>query len=397
MKPIKLILTIILRTVLISLALILFFSMMAGMYYKSSPTKIRVVILDQDHSPLSRSIIYNIKQSQFFNVTQQAYDYLNLQKLVDNDSVDVGVVIPGHAYKDILNKRNVSLLTILNGTANPIVPKISLMMLNKIVMTLNMQMSMRMRVEELGTMPNTRHPKNPLLMVHERVFYSPALSMESSMLPAFMGLAMQIVSMLIVLFAVMANLKLIRQKAAYINLPRQLPIKALVPPFIISWLIVSTAISVAFFTTMHLFHVPVQHNAMWSVTFIISLLVLSMESLSYFLALNIKNGAVLAGLITLIVMPAFMYSGYLVPIEQMASVPNMIGNAFPLRHYLQALYPVFNHHRPLSTVYKHINILWSYIAVFIGLSVISIAFGQFERVYRRKKMIMEKFRQRRKK
>ncbi len=396
MKPIKLILTIILRTVLISMALILFFSMMAGMYYKNAPTKIKVAILDLDHSPLSRSIIYNIKQSQFFSVTHQAYDYLNLQELVDNDSVDVGVVIPEHTYKNVLNKRKVSLLTVLNGTANPIVPKISLMMLNKIIMTLNLQMSMKMRVEELGDIPNTRHPKTPLLSVNERVFFSPGLSMESSMLPAFMGLAMQIVSMLIVLFAVMANLKLIRQKAPYIKLARQLPIKALIPPFIISWLIVSTAISVAFFTTMHLFHVPVKHDTMWEVAFIISLLVLSMESLSYFLALNIRNGAVLAGIITLIVMPAFMYSGYLIPIEQMADVPNMIGNAFPLRHYLQALYPVFNHHRPLTAVYKHINILWTYIAVFLGLSALSIAIGQFERVTRRKKMIMEKFRNRRK-
>ena len=389
MKPVKLILTIILRIILITAALILFFSMMAGMYYKSAPTKIKVAVLDQDQSSLSRSIIDNIKQSQYFDVTEQAYDYLNLQQLTDEGAVDVGVVIPHNAYKDVLNKRNVSLLTVLNGTANPIVPKISLMMLNKIVMTLNIQMSMKMRVEELGTMPNTRHPKTPLLSVNERVFYSPGLSMESSMLPAFMGLAMQIVSMLIVLFALTANLKIIRQKAPFITLSRQLPLKALIPPFIISWIIVSTAISAAFFSTMYFFHVPFERSAIWDVSFIISLLVLAMESLSYFLALNIKNGAVLAGLITLIVMPAFMYSGYLVPIEQMANIPNMIGNAFPLRHYLQALYPVFNHHQPLSSVYKHINVLWMYIAVFLLLSALSIAVGQLERIHRRKKLITE--------
>ncbi len=389
MKPIKLILTVILRTVLISLALTLFFSMMAGMYYKNSPTKIKVAILDQDQTPLSRSIIYNIKKSQYFNVTKQSYDYLNLQKLVDNGSVDVGIVIPGHAYKDILNKRSVSLLTILNGTANPIVPKISLMMLNKIIMTLNMQLGMKMRVEELGTMPNTRHPKTPLLKINERVFYSPGLSMESSMLPAFMGLAMQIVSMLIVLFTLMANLKMIRNKISYVKLPRQMPLKALIPPFIISWVIVSTAISLAFYATMYLFKVPFDRNNIWEVAFIISMLVLSMESISYFLALNIKNGAVLSGLITIIVLPAFMYSGYLIPIEQMADIPNKIGNAFPLRHYLQALYPVFNHHQPLVSVHEHLNVLWEYIGLFLLLSAVSIAIGQIERIYRRKKLIKE--------
>ncbi len=386
MKAVKLILTILLRIVLISLALILFFSMMAGMYYKSAPTKIKVAVLDQDQSALSRSVIFNVRNSQYFDITRQAYDYLDLQRLVDEGKVDVGIVIPNHAYRDILNKQSVSLLTILNGTANPIVPKISLMMLNKIVMTMNIQLGMHMRVEQLGSMPNTRHPKIPLLKVNERVFYSPALSMESSMLPAFMGLAMQIVSMLIVLFALFANLKLIEQKSPFIKLPRQMPIKAIIPPFIISWIIVSTAISTAFFTTMYLFKVPFDQKTIWNVSFIISMLVLAMESLSFLLTLNIKNGAVLAALITLIVMPAFMYSGYLVPIEQMAKVPNMIGNAFPLRHYLEALYAVFNHHQPLSSVYNHINTLWMYVALFLSLSIISIAIGQFERIHRRKKL-----------
>ncbi len=389
MKVIKTILIIIVRIVLITLALTLFFSMMAGMYYKSAPTKIKVAVLDQDQTPLSRSIIYNIKQSQYFNVTEQAYDYLNLQHLVDEGKVDVGVVIPNNAYRDVLNRRSVSILAILNGTANPIIPKISLMMLNKIVMTLDMQLGMKMRVEELGSIPNTRHPKNPPLKVHERVFYSPALSMESSMLPAFMGLAMQIVSMLIVLFALMANFKIMRAKLPYIKQPRQMPVKALIPPFIISWIIVSTAISTAFFTTMYLFHIPFDKKQMWDVAFIISMLVLSMESLSYMLVLNIKNGAVLAALITLIVMPAFMYSGYLVPIEQMADIPNKIGNAFPLRHYLQALYPVFNRHQPLSTVYHHINTLWKYTGVFLTLSVLSIIIGQIERIHRKRKYVKE--------
>ncbi len=387
MKILKLIATVVLRTTLVSLALILFFSMMAGMYYKSSPTKIKTVILDQDQSPLSRSIIFNIKQSQYFDVVYQAGDYLNLQKIVDEGKAQVGIVIPDKAYLDVLNRRSVNLLTVLNGSANPIIPKVSLMMLNKIIMTLNLQMSMKVRVEELGGMPNTRHAKTPLLMVNERVFYNPSLSMESSVLPAFMGLAMQIVSMLLVIFALLANLKLIRQKMSFIKVPRQMPLKAIIPPFVISWLIVSVAINVAFFTVMHLFKVPYDDKTMWNVVSIISLFVLSMESLSYFLALNIKNGAVLAGIITLIVFPAFMYAGFLVPMEQMASLPAKIGGIFPLRYYLEAVYPVFTHHQPLGLVSHQINTLWLFVGLFLGLALVSVVIGQVERKLKMKKLI----------
>jgi len=327
----------------------------------------------------------SIRASNYFDVLGQAIDYSTLQTLLNQDKINVGVIIPPYAYRDVLNHRKVRILAVLNGTANPIVPKLSLMMLNKIIMTLNIQMSMRVPVEDLGAIPNVRHPKIPLLSVSDRVFYNPKLSYEASMLPAFMGLAMQIVSMLIVMFALMANLKFMKQKFGYIRQARQLPLKAVIPPFIISWIIVATSISSAFFATMYLFHVPFTNSIMWQVVLIISLLVLAMESISYFLTLNIKNGAVMASLITLIVLPAFMYSGYLIPVSQLAHVPDMIGSWFPLRHYLQALYLVFNHHQSLYVAHTQINILLMYSGGFLMLSALSIIVGQFERMQRRKK------------
>ncbi len=384
-KALKTLVMILVKITLISAALILFFSMMAGMYYKSAPTKIRMAVLDLDQSALSRSIIHNIKASQYFDLTRQATDYLELQRLVDKGEVDVGVMIPPNAYKDVLNRRNVNILELINGTANPIVPKLSLMMLNKIILTMDMQMMKKMRVEELGTVPNVRHMPKPPLTVSERVVFNPALSMEPSLLPAFMGLAMQIVSMLIVMFGLFAAFKQFKQKYPTLTQIRQLPPKALIPPYIISWIIVSTAISVAFFTTMQLFGIHYDHHALWNTVFAISMLVLAMETISYFLVLNIKNGAVMAALITLIVMPAYMYSGFLIPEEQMASVPNMIGNAFPLRHYLKVLYAVFNRHQHLYVVKDQVVILWKFILGFLTLAIISILFGQWERKRKIKK------------
>lgn len=384
-QAIKTLILILVKITLISAALILFFSMMAGMYYKSAPTKIKMAVLDLDQSALSRSIIHNIKASQYFDVTRQATDYIDLQNMVDKGKVDVGVMIPANAYKDVLNRRNVNVLELINGTANPIVPKISLMMLNKIMLTMDMQMMKKMRVEELGSVPNVRHTPKPPLTVSERVLYNPALSMEPSMLPAFMGLAMQIVSMLIVMFGLFAAFKQFKQKFPNLTQIRQLPVKALIPPYIISWLIVSTAISIAYFTTMQLFGIHYDHHTLWNTVFAISMLVLAMETISYFLVLNIKNGAVMAALITLIVMPAFMYSGFLIPEEQMAHIPDMIGNSFPLRHYLKVLYAVFNRHQELYVVKDQVNILWKFILWFLGLALLSILFGQWERKRKIKK------------
>ncbi len=389
MKAVKIIATILLRIVLISLALLLFFSMMAGMYYKSGPRHIKTVVVDQDHSPLSRSIINNIKASDYYDITGIAIDYPTLKKMIDEGKADLGIMIPPDAYKNVLNHRGVRILAVANGTANPIIPNMSIMMLNKIIMTLNVQMGMKLRVEDLGAIPNVRHPKKPLLSVSSRVFFNPLMSMEKSMLPAFMGLAMQIVSMVIVLFALIASLNLVRPRLNYIRQVRQLPLKAIIPPFFISWIIVTTGISTAFFGTMYLFSVNYNPDILWHTIGLIGLFVLAMESISYFFTLNIHNGAVLAAIITLIVMPAFMYSGFLVPQQQLAYWPNFIGSWFPLRYYLEALFAIFNHNQPFAVIRPQIMSLWYYVIIFLGLSAISIAIGQFERISRRKKTIKE--------
>ena len=378
MNPFQMIGFLTLRTILITLALILFFSMMAGMYYKSEPRGVRTAICDLDNSPLSRSIIFNINASEMYKVVKYTNDYESIKNLVDKGEIDLGIVIPENTYKEVLNKRQVRVLAVLNGTANPIVPKLSLGTLRMIMMTLNMQNSYHIPVEDLGVIPNVRHSKEPLLTVSQRTFYSPTMTMESSMLPAFMGLAMQIVSMLIILLALKANQKQVKGLIPMIKHSRQMPVKAIVIPVITSWLMVGTAISLAFFTTMYVFGVQLPVN-IWNTVIVIFLLVLAMQSISIFVTLNINNVVVLTSIITLIVLPAFMYSGYLVPTEQMAAFPHWLGGIFPLRYYLKALYLVFNHQMPLSSAAHYINILLKFIGVFAVLIILSISVGIIER------------------
>jgi hypothetical protein len=291
----------------------------------------------------------------------------------------MGIIIPHDAYRDILNNMEVRIMAALNGTANPSITGSALSKLNQIISTLNGQLTMHIRVEDLGGIPNIRHSKGPILSVSERVYYSPSLSMETSVLPAFMGLAMQTISMLTILFALLGSLKAWKQKFPFINIARQIPVKDLIKSAIVSCIVAGTAISVAFFTTMHLFGVPFEQLEMWNVITVIFLFTLAMESISYFLVLNINNSGILAAIITLIVLPAFMYSGYMVPFEQMADLPNRIGGWFPLRYYLKALYLVFNHHQPLAVAHLFMNKLWQFSGLFFSLSIASIIVGQFER------------------
>ena len=378
MKAIRMMVQIVTRTLLIAVVLTLFFSMMAGMYYNSEPRNIRTGIVDEDQSPLSRSIVYNIRSSNVFNVEYMPIDYLALQRLMDEGKIDAGVVIPHDLYKDALNGRSDRILAVLNGTANPIIPKLAVGNLNMIIMTVANQMQFHIPVEDLGAIPNYRHQMLPLLSVSSRVFYSPTVNMESSMLPAFMGLAMQVVSLVIIVLLLNVNLKQIRAKMPDIRVARQLPMKAVVMPVVISWLIVTTAISLAFYSVMLMFAVPVPAN-FWNVVFVISVLVMAMESISLFFSLNIRSTVTLVAIYTLIVLPAFMYSGFLVPFEQMPAFPRMAGGWFPLRYYLEALYGVFNRGLSLPSVGSYLNSLYYFTGGFLVLSILSVLVGSFER------------------
>lgn len=370
---------------MISLVLILFFSMMAGMYYKTAPRNIRIAVVDEDHSALSRSILYNIRASDYYHIVDQPIDYLSLQKMIDRNEIDMGIVIPYNAYHDIQNNQGVRIMAALNGTANPSIPGAALSKLNQIISTLNGQLALNVRVEDLGSIPNHRHAKEPLISVAERVYYSPTLSMEASVLPAFMGLAMQTISMITILFALMGSLKTWKQKLPFISNARQIPTFELIRAAIVSGLVAGTSISVAFYSTMKLFGVPFNQSEIWNVITVIFLFTISMESISYFLVLNINHTGILAAIITLIVLPAFMYSGFMVPFEQMADLPTRIGGWFPLRYYLKALYLVFNHHQPLSVAQPFMNKLWQFTGLFFSLSIVSIIIGHFERKHQEKK------------
>jgi ABC-2 type transport system permease protein len=389
MKILKLLMMVLTRIVMISLVLVLFFSMMAGMYYKTAPRNIRIAVVDEDHSSLSRSLLYNIRATDYYQVVAQPADYLSLQQMIDRNEIDMGVIIPHDAYRDIQNNMEVRMMAALNGTANPSITGSALSKLNQIATTLNGQLAMHIRAEDLGGIPNIRHSKGPMLSVSERVYYSPSLSMETSVLPAFMGLAMQTISMLTILFALLGSLKSWKQKFPYISNARQIPVKELIRAVIVSCIVAGTAISIAFFTTMYLFGVPIEQQEMWNVISVIFLFTLAMESISYFLVLNINNSSILAAIITLIVLPAFMYSGYMVPFEQMADLPIRIGGWFPLRYYLKALYLVFNHHQSLIVARPYMNKLWQFSGLFFSLSIVSILIGQIERKYCTRKYKIE--------
>ncbi len=389
MKILKLIVKILLRITIVSTVLVFFFSMMAGMYYKTAPRNIRIAIVDEDQSSLSRSILHNIRATDYYQIVSEPTDYLSLQKMIDQNEIDMGIIIPHDAYRDIQNNTEVRIMAAINGTANPSISGTAIAKLNHIVSVLNGQLAMHIRVEDLGGIPNNRHSKNPKLSVSERVYYSPTLSMEASVLPAFMGLAMQTISMITILFALLASLKTWKQKFPFINNARQIPAKELILAAIVSCIVAGSAISIAFFTTMHLFGVPFEIQEMRNVIAVIFLFTLAMEGISYFLVLNINNSSILATIITLIVLPAFMYSGYMVAFEQMADLPLKIGGWFPLRYYLKALYLVFNHHQPLAVAQPYMKILWQFSALFFSLSGISILIGQWERKQRTKKYNIE--------
>lgn len=378
MKTIKGVIQVSGRTLLIAVVLTFFFSMMAGMYYNSSPLHIRTAIVDEDHTPLSRSIAYGINASDIFRVVYTPVDYLALQRLMDAGKIDAGVVLPHDLYRNVLNGRAQRVLAVVNGTANPIVPKLAMGNLNMIMMTFANQLRVRLPVEDLGAIPNYRHQMQPLLSVSSRVFYSPTVNMESSMLPAFMGLAIQVVSLVIIVLLLNTKFREMRRVRPYMTHARQLPLRAVAGPVVVSWIMVTTAISIAFYSVMRLFSVPMPHS-FWNVVAVIALMVLAMESISLFFSLNIRSGILLVALYTLIVLPAFMYSGFLVPLEQMPSFTRMAGGWFPLRYYLQALYGVFNRGASLAGVATYLNALYYFTGGFLTLSLISVAFGNFRR------------------
>jgi len=291
-----------------------------------------VVVCDFDHTRISREISREIASSEYLEVVGQVCRLAEVDRWLDSGRATVALVIPKHLQRDLVAGRAAVLGVIVDG-ADPTAGTVAANYLVRYAQ----DRSLRMRTAALMRRGVTRAAM-PWVEAETRYWYNPLLRSAWFMVPGAMA---AIVGMAATIATALA---LVREREA--ETMEQLIVTPLKPwelmlgktiPFLVIGVINVTAVLIA---NALIFHVPVRGNLGLLYGLAIVFLV---SSLSVGLLISTVSRTQQQAILTafFFLMPNFLLSGFIFPIENMPLVLQWVTELIPLRYFLVIVRSIF--------------------------------------------------------
>lgn len=291
----------------------------------SDVRNIPMAVYDQDRTPQSRHLVDAFVQSGQFSVAHMADSEQDLARQVDNGSVRAGLIVPPNYASDLVGGRGAQVGFVLDGS-DPTVASSALSSANLIGQvegaTLQQQTLARRGSGLAGVSP---------LEVRTRVWYNPDMVSVVFMVPALIGIILQMQATLLTSSAIVRERErgTIEQLIVTPIRPLELIVGKILPYALIAMLILIMVLLVGVFW----FGVPVRGSV---------LLLLGISSLFLLSSLGIgllistvaqtQQEAFLLSFLTLL--PSIFLSGFIYPLAALPKVLQFLSGIIPLSYFL---------------------------------------------------------------
>ena len=320
-------------------------------------TNLPAMILDQDRSAASRSVITGLENTGTFRFKAQVYDVQTIETALLQGEINLAVIIPPDFSQEMLSPNgHPTLMAILNGAES-----IPAQAAQRAVLGLAQEINQQIIIKRLGLNSEIFAGFEPSL----RVWFNENLSEALYTTPAELGLMLEFI---VLIFAALAF-----SRERELGTLEQL----LVMPFSSLEIIIGKAIPVimvgftAFFIMLGMVHfafgVPIRG----------SLGLLTILALGYLLV-ELGKGMVISVisrtqhqaflLVLLVGMVDFMFTGYAAPVEGMPIALQYFANLIPAHHWLSIL-------RGILLKGAGLDVLWPHVLALILLGVVIITFS----------------------
>ena len=290
----------------------------------SDVRNIPMAVYDQDRTPQSRHLIDAFIQSGQFSAAHMANSEQDLAQQVDNGKVRAGMIIPPNYASDLLGGRGAQVGFVLDGS-DPTVASSALSSANLIG-----------QVEGVALQQQTLARRGGLaivspLQVRTRVWYNPDMVSVVFMVPALIGIILQMQATLLTSSAIVRERErgTIEQLIVTPIRSLELIVGKILPYALIAMLILIMVLMVGVFW----FGVPVRGSV---------LLLLGISSLFLLSSLGIgllistvaqtQQEAFLLSFLTLL--PSIFLSGFIYPLAALPKVLQVLSGIIPLSYFL---------------------------------------------------------------
>ncbi len=326
-------------------------------------TNLPLMVLDQDHSAASRTLITDLENTGTFTLQAQVNDMQQVRQALEHGQINAALIVPPDYSEEITAVDGKPVLPVLINGAESTPGLAALRAVEGVVQELDA----RITVQRLGMQPDALAGFTPSL----RVWFNQSLSEALYTTPAELGLMLEFT---VLLFAALSF-----SRERELGTLEQL----LVMPFSSLEIIIGKSIPVILigFTDfllmllmVHLaFKVPVRG----------SLALLLLLAFGYLLV-ELGKGLVISVisrtqhqaflLVLMVGMIDFMFTGYAAPVESMPRILQYVANLIPAHHWLNIL-------RGVLLKGSGLDVLWPNV---LALALLGLVIGTFSLRYVRR-------------
>ena len=317
---------------------------------------VRISIVDNDHSELSREIILYLKNSSYFSV-QSIDEKLAYKKFVQS-KIDAGLIIPNNFSKNLNKNLPTSLQVCIIGTdanAAKIISRYFEIFANSISTKINQKLYSNKNID-FSNLINITFKYNPTL--NTTIFFMPGL----------------IAMILIVISVVAVSLSFVKEKE--MGTIEQLIISPItefeyilskILPYAILYLFEALALLIFAYLV---FDVPFQGSLFDFI--IVSIVYLICGLLMGLFISTISNAQQTAFLISALIslLPTFLLSGFVFNIDSMPKAIQILTNLTPAKFYISALRNIMIR----GSSFKHFWLDFFYLVIFANIALIAVLY-----------------------
>ncbi len=294
-----------------------------GYAINADPRHLPAALLLADRGPQGRTILAAMQNSTYFDFVRQVQTEAEGRDLLARGQVQFVISIPENFSRDLLRGDRPSILVEADAT-DPAATGNALGSLGNLI-------NNALQSDLKGPLASLQPAAGPIdLRVH--ALYNPEVVTQYNIVPGLMGVILTMTMILITGLAITRE----RERGTMENLlsmptrPSEVLIGKIVPYIMVGYIQVGVILLAAHF----LFHIPMQGS-------ILLLLVVALVFIAANLALGItfstiaKNQLQAMQMTFFVFLPSILLSGFMFPFRGMPGWAQVIGEVFPLTHFLR--------------------------------------------------------------
>ncbi|NGQ95172.1 ABC transporter permease [Brevibacillus sp. SYP-B805] len=315
----------------IALMMPLLLMLLFGYAVNTDVNHIRTAVWDQSKSAASRELVDNFVNTQYFDVAAYTESYAEIERLIDDGTVDAAIVIPPDYARKRDNNEPVSVQMLINGSDPNIARTASA---NAQLIVQNKAIALQERRMQKEGMGKLEQP----IQLQARVLFNPNMESIVFNIPGLIGLIMQNVTMILTAFS------LVREKER--GTMEQLIVTPIRPfelmlgkitPYVFIGLLSFTIVLVL---GIYWFGVPLKGSFPLLMTLSLLFLITTL-SLGIFLSTVAKTQLQAMQMAFALILPSVLLSGFMFPRDTMPTVIQWLGGLVPLTYFLEILRGIF--------------------------------------------------------